>query len=241
MARSSLASQIAHDIRHEIASGELTPGTKLLSEHKLSQKFAVSRSTIRSALTELEALGLIQTRHGAGSYVVDRPAVQAGLQELASITDSIRETGREPGMIYARRVIRAVMPEEADQMKVSPDTEVLELRREISGDGETLAYSYDLIPTDILPPDFDYKSIEGSLFALFREKFKVFPHHSTAEIRAISSNHVGWGVEADAHQLFVLLKQLHYDVNERLLLYSRTYFIDGRYSFNVYRSVTQPR
>lgn len=238
MVRSSLASQIADNIRHEIASGEIAPGAKLLSEHKLSNKYSVSRSTIRSALTELEALGLIQTRHGAGSFVVDRPAICAGLQELDSITDSIRATGRVPGMIYSRRTVRGVLPEEADQMRVSADTEVLELRREITGDGETLAYSYDLIPTTILPADFDYTRIEGSLFALFREKLNIFPHHSTAEIRAISSNHVGWGEEAGAHQLFVLLKQVHFDIKERLLLYSRTYFIDGRYSFTVYRSVS---
>ncbi len=51
----------------------------------------------------------------------------------------------------------------------------------------------------------------------------------------MASNHVGWGNETSTHNLFVLLDQLHYATDGRLVLYSRTYFIEGRYSFAIVR------
>ena len=112
---------------------------------------------------------------------------------------------------------------------------VLELRRTILADGEVVAYSYDLLPTDILPRGFEIEDLSGSLFAFFRQALGIAPHHGTAEVHAIYSKHVGWGPESSAHHLFVLLNQLHFDSAGRLLLYSRTYFIEGRYNFTIYR------
>ena len=78
-------------------------------------------------------------------------AVTAGLERLDSITESIRNTGREPGMIYKGRVLRPLMPDEAEKLQVSGDAHALELRRTILVDGEVVAYSYDLMPVGVFP------------------------------------------------------------------------------------------
>ncbi len=236
MRKESLVSKISGALRQDIASGEMTVGEKLPSEAELTARFGVSRPTVRAALKELEAFGLVYTRHGVGSFVADPPMIRAGLETMESITDSIREQGRIPGMVYASRVRRSVVPEEARHMGVPPDTEVIELRRTIHADGEVVAYSYDLIPANILPEDFEMDALEGSLFRFMRHELKIEPHHSQAEVHAVHSDHVGWGREAGAHQLFVLLVQLHFDASDRLLMHSRTYFIEGRYSFTIYRN-----
>ena len=44
-----------------------------------------------------------------------------------------------------------------------------------------------------------------------------------------------WGREAQAHELFVLLDQMHYTEGDEVLMYSRTYFIEGRYNFTIQR------
>lgn len=234
----NLSQKIAAELRNLITNSTYSSGDKLPSENELCKQFGVSRSTVRSALKQLEALGLIETRRASGSYVKNPPDIQAGLEELDSITDSIRRSGRLPGMNYASTKVRTVLPEEAEYMGCSTDEEVLELRREITGDGETLAYSFDLIPTKILPNGYDPSVISGSIFAQFRENIGCFPSRSIAEIHAVHSKFVGWGKEGSAHELFVLLKQLHYDDRNDLLMYSRTYFIEGRYTFSVHRGVT---
>ena len=44
----------------------------------------------------------------------------------------------------------------------------------------------------------------------------------------------GWDAEDEA--LYLLLDQLHYDAEGALLLYSRTYFIEGRIAFSMLRT-----
>lgn len=231
----TLAGQAAQTLRSAIAAGDYAPGTRLPTEFELAAELAVSRSTVRAAIKELAVRGLVRTEHGVGTFVVEQPAVRAGLEQLDSITSSIRATGREPGMDYVARLIRPVLPEEAMQMEVSGDTMVLELRRTIYADNEVLAFSYDLMPASLIPEGFDIETLEGSLFATMRDRLGLEPHHSEAQIHAVHSDHVGWGKEANGHDLFVLLNQRHYDASDQLVLYSRTYFIEGRYEFTVHR------
>jgi GntR family transcriptional regulator len=233
--KGTLVARTSEALRNEIAAGDHAAGSRLPTEAELSARFEVSRPTVRAALRELQALGLVRTEHGVGSFVVETEAVRAGLERLDSITDSIRSTGREPGMEYASRMIRLVLPEEAARMGVSGSTEVLEIRRRIIADREVVAYSYDLMPTGILPTGFDPEQLQGSIFAHLREQLGIYPDRGVAEVHAVYSEHVGWGDEATDHDLFVLLDQLHYDTTDRLVLYSRTYFIEGRYTFTIHR------
>lgn len=235
--KQNLAGQTAEYLRSKISAGEYSPGSRLPTEFDLAKTLGVSRSTIRSALRELFVLGLVRTEHGVGTFVVDQPVISAGLEKLDSITESIRSTGRTPGMKYVSRIVRPVLPDEASRMQVQGDTEVVETRRTIYADNEVMAFSYDLMPTRLLPEGFDIETIQGSLFETMTERLGVHPHHSTAQVHAVHSDHIGWGPEANGHDLFVLLNQLHYDAADELLLYSRTYFIEGRYEFTILRGL----
>lgn len=67
---------VAHEVMghliDQILSGEIKAGEKFPSENELAESFGVSRLTIRTALTKLETLGLIETKVGKGSYVKER-------------------------------------------------------------------------------------------------------------------------------------------------------------------------
>lgn len=60
---------VLQEIRKLIDSNELTPGDKLPSERDLAEKLQAGRSSIREALRAMELLGLIETRHGEGTYL----------------------------------------------------------------------------------------------------------------------------------------------------------------------------
>ncbi len=62
--------RIVSVLSKEIRSGDLRRGAQLPGEVSLARRFAVSRTTVRSALAELSAAGLITTRNGKGSYVL---------------------------------------------------------------------------------------------------------------------------------------------------------------------------
>ncbi len=58
-----------HGLRALIADGALRPGDKLPSEGELCEQLRVSRGSVREAIRMLAALGVLETRHGSGSYV----------------------------------------------------------------------------------------------------------------------------------------------------------------------------
>jgi GntR family transcriptional repressor for pyruvate dehydrogenase complex len=67
--RSRVADQILADLRRRILRGELADGTKLPAERDLAATYGVSGATMREAVRVLSATGLLDVRHGSGSYV----------------------------------------------------------------------------------------------------------------------------------------------------------------------------
>ena len=66
----SVRSQVYEQMLDNILNGIWPPGAKLPSENELGQMFGVSRVPVREALTKLNAMGITQTRHGEGSFVL---------------------------------------------------------------------------------------------------------------------------------------------------------------------------
>lgn len=69
-----LYEEIADQIQQLISGGDLKPGDKLLSERELADRLQVSRVSVREAIRSLEMLGLIEIRHGEGTFVRDTSA-----------------------------------------------------------------------------------------------------------------------------------------------------------------------
>ncbi|MBK6017711.1 GntR family transcriptional regulator [Streptomyces sp. MBT53] len=65
----ALYQQVAAAIREAILSGEFAPDSMLPSEAQLMARYGVSRPTVRNAIAALRAEGLIDVRHGKGSFV----------------------------------------------------------------------------------------------------------------------------------------------------------------------------
>ena len=61
-------------INELILTGELKPGSKYPSERYLSEKFGVSRNTVKKAIQYFELIGLASSKTGSGTYLINRPA-----------------------------------------------------------------------------------------------------------------------------------------------------------------------
>jgi GntR family transcriptional regulator len=64
--------QIAENLREQIEAGALAPGSRLPTELELREQFKASRNTVRDAIKWLTALGLVATRPGQGTFVVQK-------------------------------------------------------------------------------------------------------------------------------------------------------------------------
>jgi GntR family transcriptional repressor for pyruvate dehydrogenase complex len=79
----NLVQLVIRRIQERIESGDLRPGEILPSGQSLVDSYGVSRSVIREALAALEALGVIEVRHGKGAYVTRAPyGILLGMLDL---------------------------------------------------------------------------------------------------------------------------------------------------------------
>ena len=68
-----LVQEIVTRLSQSIHDGTVKPGDKLPSESEIMGRFEVSRTVVREALSKLQASGLVQTRHGIGTFALAVP------------------------------------------------------------------------------------------------------------------------------------------------------------------------
>jgi len=93
-AGTSLHRQLFVILRDQILRGVYAPGSLIPNEEALCAQFGVSRITVRRAVSDLESQGLLEKRHGRGTFVAaqlppSRPSATLGLLE------SLRKTATE--------------------------------------------------------------------------------------------------------------------------------------------------
>lgn len=82
------------DLLKEKIETELEPNTKLESERELSNRYGLSRTTVRLALQELEKMGYIYRRHGKGTYVSDLSKSAKNITSAYSFTEQTKALGK---------------------------------------------------------------------------------------------------------------------------------------------------
>jgi len=93
---------VVQHVRALIERGELTPGDRLPPERELAVQLGVSRPSVRAGLRSLAAIGVLQTRHGAGTFITDGPPTLGSepLSFLAALHGFTRDE-----MFEARRAL----------------------------------------------------------------------------------------------------------------------------------------
>ena len=174
--------RIYQDLAARIRAGEWPPGAVLPSHRSLSESYQVTLMTLRQALQMLHDEGLIEVRHGQGTYVAP-PRYAYGLGHLGSFADDLTAQGAR----LTTTVIEAGLVEAPDDVVArlslhGPEAYLVRRLREVSGQPVVLQSSY-------LPPTF--KGIidvvhlsERPLYAVLADEgFRI--GHATETIRPV--------------------------------------------------------
>ncbi len=87
-----LVGEIVESLAISIREGQLQPGDKLPTEAEIMARFDVSRTVVRESLSKLQASGLVETRHGIGTFVLPPQAsdnFRISAEDFATVADVI--------------------------------------------------------------------------------------------------------------------------------------------------------
>jgi GntR family transcriptional regulator len=126
--------QIANQIRYMVASGLLEPGEEIPSIRTLALRLKVTPNTVVKAYDELESAGVIEKRHGAGTFVTDGRApigqrerqriIEQRIDALLAEAYQLGISADELSAALKRRraaIARKPHVEGTDERKCSPD------------------------------------------------------------------------------------------------------------------------
>ncbi|WP_240138236.1 GntR family transcriptional regulator [Streptomyces sp. MUM 178J] len=179
--------QIADEIVQQIRAGVLKPGDMVPSESELVERYGVSGGTIRKAMAEVRASGLVDTRHGKGSMVKDRPPVR--LRSSDRFRASHRRGGKaaylaESAQSGATAKVSVLyigpteVPEEiAERLGVEAGTQVLARRRLYFRNGVPVETATSYLPWDVvkdIPELFAENPGPGGIYARLEDDGHVF-------------------------------------------------------------------
>ncbi|MCZ0732990.1 GntR family transcriptional regulator [Phreatobacter sp. AB_2022a] len=108
-----LYQQVVESLRASIAAGTFAVGERLPTEDALCRSFGVSRHTVREALRALRGEGLIESRQGAGSTVVNRASRPlytysvTSIEELLQYAEQVRYEVDKSGIVVADAALAA--------------------------------------------------------------------------------------------------------------------------------------
>jgi GntR family transcriptional regulator len=144
--------RIHTNLRERITSGQWPPGSPLPSQRELADEFGVSIMTLRQALQLLTDEGLIDTRHGSGTFAAARYAYDLG--HLRSFASDLSAQGVE---ITTRLLAaQAVTPPADVAARLGTPGDVLRLRRLRLSGGRPLIVQTSYLPAalaSVVKPD----------------------------------------------------------------------------------------
>ncbi|MEU4955796.1 GntR family transcriptional regulator [Streptomyces lavendulae] len=179
--------QIAEDIIEQVRAGVLKPGDQVPSEAEMAERYGVSGGTVRKAMLEIRASGLVDTRHGKGSYVRDRPPVRHRSSDR--FRRSLRQGGKaaylaesEQSGATAKVSVIYIGPIEAPEaiaqrLGVEPGTQVLARRRLYFRNGAPVETATSYLPWDVvrdIPELFAENPGDGGIYARLEEHGHTF-------------------------------------------------------------------
>jgi len=138
--------KVREGLLHDLSTGKLHVGAKLVNETRLAARFAVSRSSVREAVSALVTAGYLERHHGSGTYVVGVPGPRHALDATLSYTHMISEAGMAPGLRVLSVETRAATSAEAAALQLARDEPTRRLERLRTADGRPVIYSVDVMP-----------------------------------------------------------------------------------------------
>jgi len=225
-----LHSQVEQILRKLIARSEYKDGKPLPKEVELSNRFGVSRNTIRQATNKLEHEGLITRKKGVGTFVTSH-----GLSTQLSNWHSFTMEMMEKGIAFENTELRTSWVRAdhklANFFRITKNSQVLQLIRLRAIEGTPVVYFESYFHPRIgLSPEDDFNQ---PLYQLLEEKFGVLVVRSHEHIRAQQAGHVSKKLGLHTTDPILVRERFVYDPGDRPVEYNISFYRADKFTYSI--------
>jgi DNA-binding GntR family transcriptional regulator len=225
-----LYQQLYEVLRSSILHGEWKPGDLIPSESELTERYQVSRITVRQVLDMLAKEGLIYRERGRGTFVA-HPTVDQVLVRIVSFTEDMQQRGFEPSTRVLSASLVPAPTDIAAQLQIEPDTELVRLERLRLADGEPMSVEESYLIHRFCPGLLERNYTTMPLREALEKNYGIHWSRATQVIRAISASRDLAGklsIRANAAVLFI--ERVSYSQQNTPIEFLRLYNRGDRYA-----------
>ena len=227
---SPLYHQLMQRLLEDIERGTYPVGSRIPPEHQLEELYKVSRVTVRRALAELTADGLLEKKQGKGTFV-STPRISQDLKSIHSFHDACKQNGFQGSttVVYVRE--KEADTADIEELNLRTGDRVLETLRICSADGVpvvlernhfSMAYSY-----------LENENLSGSLYNVLRD-YGIEPRQATHDISmAYATENQAKMLDVEPGAPLMRLHEVVYDQKGRPLHNSLQLIRGDRFVFRI--------
>lgn len=236
--RTSLIDEVRDLIADDlIFSTACRPGELLPSEKELSERYAVSRVTVRASVRSLQEAGLVNVRNGVGALVMPvGRTVTHGFDRLVSLETFAREAGKQVDSIDVEWDEEMADEQAAERLCVPVGHPLLTVRRVKTVDGTPVAWFVDSVPGGVLPFDALRDEFDGSVLDVLMAHDELGVAYEDADLEPVnlpSSVARRLGVRRNTGALFV--DAVTWSIDGMALEWARFWLLPEHFRFSVRR------
>jgi len=236
-----LKTRLHRELKERIANGHYPPGIQLPSEAELVEQYGVSRSTVRSALSALEAEGLILRRWGVGTFVCDRQRIANPITQAVDFRELIAASGFTPGVTVGKASIVKADSDNAAALAVPEGSTLLKVEKIFQADADPVIFVVNRIPAwvlgkQVLREAAERPEITEPIYRFLAERCHQQIDHHVATLRAMLVRDCEIPVPGvDPLTPVLTMSSIAYNREERPVFESRSTYPDQRVQLKLIR------
>jgi GntR family phosphonate transport system transcriptional regulator len=225
--------QIAQHLEHDLRAGGQCGGARLPTEAELATRFAVNRHTVRRAIADLAARGLVRVEQGRGTFLQDL-VVDYPLRRRTSFSANLLAQGREPTHEILEVAAVAADAVIAGPLAVRQGTRVVRSTSIGLADGVPISYGRSWFPAARFPGLADrlrgYTSISATLADYDLADYR---RETTRVLARLPSSDEAAGLKQPVAEPVLVTEAIDIDSEGRPIRYGITCFAGARVQLTV--------
>lgn len=233
--KQALHAYVKEEILKRIKSGEYKVGDRIPTEHDLCDAFNTSRTTIRTALSQLTLEGYLTRYQGSGTFVADKKIQQTLTNIVHHFTDQLKVQGKIPEITLLS--ITVVPADDILQKVLSVDANdpVQRIERTRKANGQPTQYEISFIPWNVAPGITPHHA-ETSIYQALKKDYGIHLGKTTQHIEiTFADERISSQLQCEPGLPCFYLETVAVDESGEIVEYSHSYFRGDKTNFVIER------